>query len=88
MHISRESAEQEERALSGGSWGRACQQNMPASTELEDAGSISHSVIILLCDLGQELTLSGPLFFFFSKGTDGRHKGAGSQAIREGGSLT
>ena len=60
---------------------------MPASTEFEDAGSISRSVVILLCDLGQGLTLSGPLFFF-SKGTDGRHKGAGSQAIREGGSLT
>ena len=36
---------------------------MPASTESEDAGSISLSVVILLCDLGQGLTLSGPLSF-------------------------
>ena len=82
-----ESVDQEEGALSGGSWRGAYQQSMPASTEYEDAGSISLSVVILLCDLGQGLTLSGPLSFF-SQRTDGRHKGAGSQALREGGALT
>lgn len=49
-------------------------------TEFED--TISHSVDILLCDLGPGTDPLWALCFFFS-GTDGRHKGAGSQAVRE-----
>ena len=47
---------------------------MPASPESEEASSLSHSTIILLCDFGQGLAFRGPLFFL----TEDRWKAQGN----------
>lgn len=58
--------------------GTAPQQSPPAHPGSEDVGSVFHSAITLLCDFGQGLALSGPVFLLTGE----------SWEAREGGSLT